>query len=105
LQRVKQPALNEILAQAAQALASLEADRLEEMALYCEELLYQPEACVELDGENAVQEMAIFGRVIEATRTNLNVMRRIREVRAAQLEYGRSLDNRVQVLESKYGDH
>ncbi len=41
-----------------------------------------------------MQKMAIFARVLEATRTNLNVMRRLRTKRSVQLEYGSSLTNR-----------
>jgi hypothetical protein len=32
--------------------------------------------------------MAIFARVIEATRANLNVMQRLRDLRTGRLEYG-----------------
>jgi hypothetical protein len=31
--------------------------------------------------------MAVFARVLEATRANLNVMNRLRELHAGQLEY------------------
>jgi hypothetical protein len=31
--------------------------------------------------------MAVFARVLEATRSNLNVMKRLRELRAGRLEY------------------
>ena len=32
--------------------------------------------------------MAVFARVLEATRANLKVMNRLRELRAGRLEYG-----------------
>ena len=32
-------------------------------------------------------DMAVFARVLEATRSNLNVMKRLRELRAGRLEY------------------
>ena len=32
--------------------------------------------------------MAVFARVLEATRANLNVMNRLRELREGRLEYG-----------------
>jgi len=35
------------------------------------------------------EEMAIFGRVLEATRANLDVMKRIQERRGEPMEYGR----------------
>ncbi len=31
--------------------------------------------------------MAVFGRVLEATRANLKVLNRLRELKAARLEY------------------
>jgi hypothetical protein len=35
----------------------------------------------------ATGDMAVFARVLEATRANLNVMNRLRELRAGRLEY------------------
>ena len=35
----------------------------------------------------AAADMAVLGRVLEATRANLNVMRRLRELRERRLEY------------------
>jgi hypothetical protein len=32
--------------------------------------------------------MAVFGKVLEGTRANLNVMNRLRDLRAGRLEYG-----------------
>jgi len=37
---------------------------------------------------DASHDMAIFGRVLEATRANLDVMRRLRERRGGPMEYG-----------------
>jgi hypothetical protein len=49
-------------------------------------------------------DMAVFGRVIEATRANLEVMNRLRELQMGRLEYGqRSAPNRSPVG-SVHGD-
>ena len=39
----------------------------------------------------AQADMAVFARVLEATRANLNVMRRLREMRDRRLEYSERL--------------
>jgi hypothetical protein len=38
----------------------------------------------------AAGEMAVFQRVLEATRSNLNVMKRLHELRTGRLEYDES---------------
>jgi len=93
------PKLKELVAEASRALARLDADRLEELALCCQALnrdLAQGDLthgnavdCQALASEckEAVGDMAIFARVLEATRANLNVMNRLRELRAGRLEY------------------
>ena len=35
----------------------------------------------------AAADMAVFARVLDATRANLNVMKRLRELRTGRLEY------------------
>jgi hypothetical protein len=39
------------------------------------------------EAREAAGEMAVFARVLDATRENLSVMRRLRELRAGRLEY------------------
>jgi hypothetical protein len=94
MQKIPQPELKNMLVEATHALAHLDAGRLEEMALSCAALVrdvnqFRCETKIESEagsGED-IQEIAIFARVLEATRANLNVMRRLGEMRAAQLEY------------------
>lgn len=88
------PLLKELVVEASRALARLDADRLEELALSCRALnreLTQADATVRaecaLEAREAVGEMAVFARVLEATRANLGVMNRLRELRAGRLEY------------------
>lgn len=88
------PELKALVAEASQALARLDAARLEELALSCAALNRdiaplnpadrQALAC---EAREAVGEMAVFARVLEATRGNLRVMNRLRELRMGRLEY------------------
>ncbi len=100
-----------MLAEASIALAHLDADALEEMALYCAALVRDDEAVssalTRRDSEckESWREMAVFMRVLEATKANLNVMRRLREKRLARLEYGRVSSGRNLSAGSDHGDH
>jgi hypothetical protein len=90
------PELKELVVQASQALALLDATRLEELALSCDAL--NRDLALETAGTNlrddlarqaqeAEADLAVFGRVLNATRENLNVMKRLREMRLGELEY------------------
>lgn len=89
------PELKKIVTEASHALARLDADRLEELALSCQALNRELQSSSDLDrrdlarqAKDARGEMAVFARVLEATRANLNVMHRLRELREGRLEYG-----------------
>ena len=97
-ERRGRPKLKELVVEASQALARLDADRLEELALSCQALnrdLVQNQtqgdaadrAALAMECKEAEGDMAVFARVLEATRANLNVMNRLRELRAGRLEY------------------
>ncbi|MGA2887328.1 MAG: hypothetical protein ABSE51_04700 [Terracidiphilus sp.] len=91
--------LKELVVEASQALARLDADRLEELALSCQALNRDlghrdlaggdadGRAALAVEAKEAVGEMAVLARVLEATRANLNVMNRLRELRQGGLEY------------------
>jgi hypothetical protein len=88
------PDLKSVVIEASQALARLDADRLEELALSCQALnrdtdLRNPgqRANLARQAHEAARDMAVFSRVLEATRANLNVMHRLRELREGRLEY------------------
>jgi hypothetical protein len=111
-QQMPEPELKNMLVEASHALAHLDANRLEEMALSCAALVSNPdqrrwETKIQSGSgsSEAINEMAIFARVLEATRANLKVMRRLREVRSAQLEYGPAETNGSTSEESEHGDH
>ena len=94
------PKLKELVVEASRALSRLDADRLEELALCCQALnrdltdrdLLHGDAAdgaeLALECKEAGGDMAVFARVLEATRANLDVMTRLRELRSGRLEYG-----------------
>lgn len=103
------PALKQLVVEATEALAHLDADRLEELALSCQALNRElPRATGEdrsllvAEAREVAGEMAVFARVLEATRANLNVMNRLRELRGGRLEYGQP---GWTPTESRHGDN
>lgn len=91
------PEMKELVREATAALARLDAERLEELARCCQALnrdrKKRPEARdraeVAQQAREAAGEFAVFTRVLEATRTNLEVMTRLRAFKQEELEYGR----------------
>ncbi len=103
------PELRELVAEASRALARLDADRLEELALCCRALNRDrtpedSEGRRELarQAKETTGDMEVFAQVLEATRANLNVMNRLRELREGRLEYGERGWART---EGCHGDH
>jgi hypothetical protein len=100
--------LRAVVVEASQSLARLDASRLQELALSCEALNRQMEQLGQEGQEDAGwrnglarqarearQDMEIFGRVLEATRANLNVMQRLRAMRMGELEYRAQLSEAI----------
>jgi hypothetical protein len=105
------PALRSIVAEATEALARLDADRLEELVLNCQKLnrefsphpesfsvsatsnllaqgIPSAQSCLPVQSEGgALPEMAVFSRLLSLTRENLAVLTRARVQKNAQLEY------------------
>jgi len=92
------PSLKEMVAEASRALALLDADRLEELAHSCQALNRdlartsgQADALergkLTAQAHEAKKEMAVFARVLDASRANLTVLNRLRDVRVDRLEY------------------
>jgi hypothetical protein len=86
--------LRQIVREASRALALLDAVRLEELAIACQklnrDLPSQPcdtSAALALQAQQASNDMAVFARVLDATRANLEVMRRLGDLREGRLEY------------------
>ncbi|MGA7341440.1 MAG: hypothetical protein WBE72_24985 [Terracidiphilus sp.] len=92
--RPARPELKELVLQASRALARLDAERLEELALCCQALNRdsKPEDAgqrelLKREARDAAHDMAVFARVLDVTRANLQVMNRLRELRRGRLEY------------------
>jgi hypothetical protein len=106
------PRLKGLVVEASRALARLDADRLEELALSCQalnrDLVFSEQgegpAWAEQVREAAV-DMAVYARVLEATRANLNVMQRLRELRDGRLEYSEKQVRGWKGPGSEHGDN
>ncbi len=88
------PELKELVTEATRALARLDVARLEELALSCQTLTRNPPPQTVEEREEfgrqaraARGEMAVFARVLEATRANVKVMQRLRALRAGKAGY------------------
>lgn len=110
--RWEYPELKQVVMEASQALARLDAGRLEELALSCQ-ALSRDLAVTDTEGRDrladqardAAGEMAVFARVLEVTRGNLNVMTRLRELRAGRLEYSEAQARGWKLEEGSHGDN
>lgn len=92
--RAVRPELRALVAQASQALARLDAPRLEELAHSCAALNRELPPLSRMERERlareareAAGEMAVFARVLDATRSNLRVINRLRDLRMGRIEY------------------
>lgn len=98
--------------EASHALARLDTKRLEELAHSCQALnreLPPANSAARADqlrqAREAAEEMAVFSRVMEATRANLNVMNRLRELRAGRIGYAEAQMRPWSNTESSDGNH
>jgi hypothetical protein len=90
----RNPELKQVVAEASRALAQLDAARLEELALSCQALNRElADSSAEdrvqfaLQAREATEGMAVFARVLDVTRANLNVIHRLQDLREGKLEY------------------
>jgi hypothetical protein len=104
--------LKELVAEASRALAHLDADRLEELALSCQALNRDlkplnndQRAELARQSREAIGDMATFARVLDATRANLDVMNRLRSLRSCQLEYSGGITVAPVFGERAHGDN
>ena len=83
--------LKTLVAEAAQSLARLDAERLEEMALFCQalncDLTVENDLRLYAESRASAKEMAALAQVLQATRNNLAVMNRLRAFHARRPEY------------------
>jgi hypothetical protein len=87
--------LRQLIREASLSLARLDAERLEELAISCHALNHDLASSASNDwvelarqAREAAGDMAVFARVLEATRANLEVLNRLKELRGGTLEYG-----------------
>jgi hypothetical protein len=106
------PELKELVAEASRALARLDADRLEELALSCQALNRDcsptnstSRAELAAKAREAAGELAVFAKVLDATRANLGVMNRLREFSGVRLEYGVEPLQGWALRETAHGDN
>jgi hypothetical protein len=112
--------IREVVAEASRALAQLDATRLEELALACQALNRnvcstaairtdrtgpRNDRTLALQAREAADDMRAFGRVLEATRANLTVMRRLRHLREGHVEYSEAQARGWASSEPGYGDN
>jgi|HubBroStandDraft_1064217.scaffolds.fasta_scaffold21347_2 hypothetical protein len=108
----RHPQLKELVVEASRALAQLDAARLEELALSCQALNRELAGAGTEDrtqlarqAREATGDMAMFARVLDVTRGNLNVLNRLRELRAGHLEYGEPQVRGWSPTENRHGDN
>lgn len=106
------PELKELVTEASRALARLDVARLEELAVSCRALTLvhiaedpSKRRILARQAREAQADMAVFARVLGATRANLNVMNRLRELRAGRLEYSERQARGGARAEDGHGDH
>jgi hypothetical protein len=106
------PALKELVVEASRALARLDADRLEELALSCQALNREyASASIEdrslliPQAREAAGELTVFSRVLDATRANMGVLQRARDRRLNRLEYAQPLVRSWHRTENGHGDN
>lgn len=104
--------LKGLVVEASRALARMDADRLEELAASCQLLNRdlvaegaERRAEMVRQAREAKGDLAVFARVLEATRANLDVMNRLRELHAGRLDYGERLERRWLRPEGGHGDN
>jgi hypothetical protein len=103
------PALKTLVAETARSLAKLDAERLEELALSCQSLngAVAPgeQHLILREARNAEQDMAMLAKVLEATRANVGVMSRLRELHASRMEYSVGQQAKMSATEVPDGLH
>jgi hypothetical protein len=101
--------LRETLVEAALALAKLDADRLEEMALSFDALTESEEVpkvhVSRLVAGNAARELSVLRRTLDSTGANLKLLRELRDGMNHQLEYSPQPVRFDSMTESDDGDN
>ena len=106
------PALKALVRDASSALCRLDSARLAELAEACEALNRElpvygasASAAIAEDAREALHEMSIFARVLDATRANIRVIDRLAELREGRVEYSERQAKGWRHEEGGSGDH
>jgi hypothetical protein len=112
VKRWAHPELKELVLEASQALALLDAQRLQELALSCQLLNRDLETAGTEDrarlarqARDSNREMEVLASVLNVTRSNLNVMNRLRDARVGSLEYSDRPSRRFGSPGNEHGDN
>lgn len=101
------PPLKNIVIEASQALARLDAARLEELAISCrmlmDHLAARPVGHLDQEASEAARQMVPLGRVLDATRANLRVLQHLQRLRAGVAGYAHGAGQRWTYTESSNG--
>ena len=104
--------LKEVAEEASQALGRLDAERLEGLAISCHELNScltdgngLERAAQSREAGEAARAMAMLARVMEATRANISLLNRIKDLCAGPMEYGPWPDKKWEFTERVHGDN
>ena len=106
------PVLKALVRDASSALAWLDSARLAELAEACEALNRELPVCGERESaafveeaREALRDMSIFERVLDATRANMRVIDRLAELREGRVEYSERQAKGWRGEEGGSGDH
>lgn len=106
------PELRELVLEASRALARLDAERLEELALSCRALNcglsgldVAERARVAREAREAAGDMAVFARVLDVTRANLRVLNRLQQMHEGRPEYRPQPAGDWTLTESSHGNN
>jgi hypothetical protein len=89
----RRPSLKTIALDASRALARLETEHLEGLALLCEQLRHrvdsssEPGALLQAEAFEAARPARALARVLEESRANLDVLAQLRTLGGGRLEY------------------
>jgi hypothetical protein len=104
--------LKTLMLEASAALSRLDSARLEELALSCQALNRElpslsrdKQMDLARQSRTTTAQMVAFKRILEATKANLDVMSRLRDLREGRLEYLVSDSCRWIRTESRHGDN
>lgn len=101
------PALKNMVMDASEALARLDAARLEELAISCrtlkDRLATRPAGDLAQEASEAACQMVPLGRVLDATRANLRVLQHLERLRAGVTGYAHGAGQRWTTTESSNG--